>query len=54
MRRVGMSGTAIEAALIADNRERCIPPLSEQEVRTIAHSVSRYAPHEASALTATA
>jgi putative DNA primase/helicase len=44
MRRKGMSGAAIEAALLADNAARCVPPLPDDEVRTIARSVSRYAP----------
>lgn len=44
MRRRGMSETALAAALAAENLERCSPPLSDGEVRTIAHSVGRYAP----------
>jgi bifunctional DNA primase/polymerase-like protein/primase-like protein len=44
MRRAGMSEAAIAAALIADNRERCHPPLDEREVMAIAKSVSRYPP----------
>lgn len=43
MRRRGMSGEAIEAALLAENR-RCVPPLPDDEVRKIARSVSRYSP----------
>ncbi len=46
MRRRGMSEEAIGAALQAENRLRCNPPLSEEEVQRIAHSVSRYAPAE--------
>jgi hypothetical protein len=46
-----MSAEAILAALIADNRWRCVPPLSDSEVQQIARSVSRYpatgAPHPA-------
>lgn len=49
MRRKGMSAMAIEAALLADNVERCLPPLPENEVRSIAASVSRYAPNEKAA-----
>jgi hypothetical protein len=44
MRRRGMTGEAIEAALLADNGKRCEPPLPEDEVRRIAKSVSRYRP----------
>ena len=44
MRRRGMAPEAIEAALLAENAARCVPPLSEGEVREIAHSVARYAP----------
>jgi putative DNA primase/helicase len=48
MRRRGMSGAAIEAALAAENSRRCDPPLSEDEVKTIAGSVGRYPPADAS------
>jgi hypothetical protein len=44
MRRRGMSGEAIEAALLAENVQRCEPPLPESEVRKIAASVARYKP----------
>jgi hypothetical protein len=42
MRRRGMSAEAILAALGADNRRRCVPPLPDTEVQKIARSVSRY------------
>lgn len=42
MQRKGMSLTAIEAALIAENAARCSPPLTDDEVHGIARSVSRY------------
>ena len=42
MRRKGMESASIEAALLAENRSRCNPPLPDDEVRTIARSVSRY------------
>jgi len=42
MRRRGMSQAAIEAALLAENRQRCNPPLSDAEVREIAASIARY------------
>ena len=44
MRRRGMGHPAIEAALLAENAQRCDPPLDEGEVRKIAGSVSGYAP----------
>ena len=44
MRRRGASVAAIEAALSIENRDRCRPPLHENEVRQIAASVSKYAP----------
>lgn len=43
MRRRGTSVSAIEAALVEENRLRCDPPLPESEVRMIAQSVGRYA-----------
>lgn len=42
LRHIGMSETVMEAALLAINRERCTPPLPEDEVRGIAASVARY------------
>jgi hypothetical protein len=42
LRRAGLSVESIETALIAENRRRCDPPLSEAEVRRIAESVGRY------------
>lgn len=44
MRRPGMSRRAIEAALLAENRYRCSPPLLSAEVEGIAASVARYTP----------
>ena len=44
MRRQGASLDTVAAALLAENAGRCRPPLPESEVRTIARSVSRYAP----------
>lgn len=43
LRRGGLSGDAIEAALQRTNVERCRPPLDEAEVRAIARSIGRYA-----------
>lgn len=44
MRRSGLGPDEILAALLATNEARCETPLSEEELRTIAGSVSRYAP----------
>lgn len=46
MRRRGCTEEDITALLLSVNL-RCTPPLSEVEVRAIAHSVARYAPAEA-------
>ena len=48
LRYIGMSETVIAAALLAINRERCTPPLPEDEVRGIAASVARYPAREQS------
>lgn len=42
LRRIGLSETELEATLLAINRERCLPPLSDDEVHDIAASVARY------------
>lgn len=44
MRRRGMTEREIGAALSVVNSERCNPPLSEDEIRQIAMSISRYEP----------
>jgi hypothetical protein len=44
MRKRGMTQEAIELALLAENRNRCDPPLSDAEVHAIARSIGRYAP----------
>jgi hypothetical protein len=44
MRRRGMGGEAIRAALIAENNSKCSPPLDESEVEQIARSISKYEP----------
>lgn len=46
MRRRGMEDVEIYAALLAINQNRCQPPLDEDDILTIAQSVSRYAPAE--------
>lgn len=45
MRAKGMTQESIFAALIAENKARCNPPLDEAEIKTIAHSISRYQPN---------
>ena len=42
MRVRGMTAEAIHVALLAENRTRCNPPLSDREVEKIARSVARY------------
>ncbi len=44
MRRRGAGEPPILAALLAENATRCVPPLDEPEVRSIAASVCRYEP----------
>jgi len=44
MRRRGASEASILAALLAENEERCVPPLDEAEVQEIAASIASYAP----------
>jgi len=41
MRSAGLTGNAIYAALLTYNREACVPPLEESEVKTIANSVAK-------------
>ena len=47
MRRRGFGEAAILAALLAENAERCVPPLDPTEVAKVARSVARYAPEPA-------
>lgn len=42
MRKRGMTQEAIEAALLAENRKRCDPPLPDTEVLGITSSIARY------------
>ena len=44
MRRKAMAYESIAAALLKENQKRCKPPLGQDEVLSIARSVSRYAP----------
>ncbi len=46
MRRRGMAPDAIEAALQVENRSKCDPPLTDNEVKAIAASVARYKPSD--------
>ena len=46
LRRRGLSFEAILAALSVENQNRCQPPLGEDELETIAKSISRYTPEE--------
>lgn len=43
LRRDGLAPDEIEAVLLRRNREECVPPLDEEEVKQVARSVSRYA-----------
>ncbi len=52
LRKRGLSQLAIEAALRATNAERCNPPLDDNEIKTIAWSVSRYEPDQIATLAA--
>jgi hypothetical protein len=45
LRSSGLDHAGIEAALLATNRSRCVPPLMDAEVRGIAQSVMRYRPN---------
>jgi hypothetical protein len=44
MRRRGAGEDSILAALLHENRAKCVPPLDEAEVKQIAESAMRYAP----------
>jgi hypothetical protein len=44
MKKRNMTLEAIELALLAENRNRCDPPLSDSEVSAIARSIGRYEP----------
>jgi hypothetical protein len=47
MRRRGMTEGEMAAALLVVNESRCKPPLPEQRVRGIAHSIAQYEPAQA-------
>jgi hypothetical protein len=44
LRRLGLPSEAIAAALEVENQRRCVPPLSDFEIKKIARSVGRYSP----------
>ncbi|NBA93448.1 AAA family ATPase [Pseudomonas sp. R5(2019)] len=44
MRRRGMGQESIVAALLIENASRCLPPLPERDVTTIARSITQYHP----------
>lgn len=44
LRNKGLDREMIETVLLDANEKRCQPPLSSQEIQTIAWSISRYAP----------
>lgn len=44
LRRRGYNIEQIETELLEANERRCKPPLAEEEIRKIAHSVARYSP----------
>jgi putative DNA primase/helicase len=44
MQRGGVSPAAITAALIAENKAKCTPPLDESEIKKIVTSITKYAP----------
>jgi Bifunctional DNA primase/polymerase, N-terminal/AAA domain/Primase C terminal 1 (PriCT-1) len=44
MRSKAVTQPTIEATLLAENKERCQPPLDDEEVRQIARSAARYEP----------
>ena len=46
MRHRGATEEALVAALRKENQKRCVPPLSDKEVRNIAASVAKYPPAE--------
>lgn len=48
MQRRGSSPAAIEAALITENNERCVPPLPVEEIKQIVASITRYKPADKS------
>jgi KaiC/GvpD/RAD55 family RecA-like ATPase len=49
LRHIGLNGPELEAALLTMNRERCAPPLPDDEVRSIAASIARYPTEDATA-----
>lgn len=50
MRRKGLSAAGIESALLVENQTRCDPPLPDDEIRVIAHSIGQYTPEQSAKL----
>ena len=46
LRRQGLGVESIEASLLIENERKCKPPLTREEISTIARSVVRYTPTE--------
>lgn len=46
MRRKGMDSKSIYAALLIENKQKCIPPLADFEVKQIVDSMGRYTPEK--------
>ena len=44
LRNAGLDREGIEAHLFKVNAERCVPPMTDDEVRTVAGSIARYPP----------
>ncbi len=44
MRRRGLDAEEIQGALLVANAKRCDPPLSDEEIASIAHGIERYPP----------
>jgi hypothetical protein len=42
LRQAGLDSDQIHTTLLEENQKRCVPPLPDTEVRTIAYSVGRY------------
>ncbi len=53
MRRIGLGTNELAAALLQINKERCKPPLDEQEVQSIAKSMGQYQPNQLATTMAT-
>lgn len=52
MRRFGLGAEEMLAALLACNKNRCVPPLGQEEVVAIAQSIARYEPDQVATIMA--